>query len=258
MTALPDWRRDLYQPTKQHALLLYVVFGEFGPELVLDATKFKSAGLPQGCVLTLLTRSEHNDYISGLCQGHLWEELRRQQPQLAIDAQLARSCVALKGELADPPTLNYFRDTIGLLTCLLAQGGSALYDPLQFRWWSPDAWTRNAFEPPELRVNQHVVILTSQEDTAGMTWVHTRGLQKFARPDISVHQVNQANLPAVIDLCNRFIHFLARGGVIEEGQEIRINALPSGGIARHGGDLDDPDFNNIHVEIVWPKEALGR
>lgn len=41
----------------------------------------------------------------------------------------------------------------------------------------------------------------------------------------------------VIDLCNRFI------------------ILPSGGVIRRGGDLADPDFNNFHLDISWPKRG---
>jgi hypothetical protein len=26
-------------------------------------------------------------------------------------------------------------------------------------------------------------------------------------------------------------------------------------VCRRGGDLDGPDFNNVHVEIVWPTET---
>lgn len=48
---------------------------------------------------------------------------------------------------------------------------------------------------------------------------------------------------------NRFIEFQAFGGVIEEGIEIRMEGLPSGMTCHHAGDLEDPDFNNVHVEI---------
>ena len=256
MTGLPDWPRDHYRRTEQKAVLFYVAFGEFVPQLTLDVTKFRSSGLPPGCELTVLTRSKHKDYISNLCEGYVWNELRRERPELASNALAASACAALKGELDDPPTLNYFRDAIRVLAYLLEQGGCALYDPLQLRWWSPMEWRLEVFEPQQPRFNQHVVILTSEEDAAGTTWVHTRGLRKFARPEISVHHVGPIHLSAVIDLCDRFIHFQRRGGVIEEGQEVRVNGLPRGGIARHGGHLDDPNFNNIHVEIVWPAGAL--
>jgi hypothetical protein len=58
---------------------------------------------------------------------------------------------------------------------------------------------------------------------------------------------------AVIELCNRFIEFLAFGGVIDEGQEIRMESLPSGMLCFNGGSKDDPDFNNLQVEIRWPE-----
>jgi hypothetical protein len=44
----------------------------------------------------------------------------------------------------------------------------------------------------------------------------------------------------------------ANGGLIPEGEEIRISSLPTGLICHRAGDLDDPDFNNSHVEIRWP------
>jgi hypothetical protein len=92
------------------------------------------------------------------------------------------------------------------------------------------------------------VILVSEEPN-GTEWVHTRGLRKFGRPDLSVHGVSLLNKPGVIDLCNRFIELQAFGGAILEGQEIRMQSLPPGMRCHRRGDVDDPDFNNVHVEI---------
>jgi len=98
---------------------------------------------------------------------------------------------------------------------------------------------------------RHVVILYSPEEISGRKWFHTRGMRKFGRPDISVHDVKPEYGAGVIDLCNRLIELHADGGVVPEGQEIRMASLPSGAIAHHRGDLDDPDFNNVHIEISW-------
>ncbi len=51
----------------------------------------------------------------------------------------------------------------------------------------------------------------------------------------------------VVDLCSRFIELQAFGGVVAEGEEIRMKSLPPGLRCRHRGDLDDPDF--VHLEI---------
>lgn len=79
----------------------------------------------------------------------------------------------------------------------------------------------------------------------------------FGRPDLSIHNVPVQYHQAVIDLCNRFIEFQAFGGVIAEGQEIKIWSLPEGMVCHHRGDMDDPDFNNVHVEITWARERNG-
>jgi hypothetical protein len=76
-------------------------------------------------------------------------------------------------------------------------------------------------------------------------------MRKFGRPDLSIHAVPPSHRDAVIDLCNRFIELQALGGLIPEGQVIKMDSLP-GMTCHHGGDLDDPDFNNVHVEVRWP------
>jgi hypothetical protein len=60
----------------------------------------------------------------------------------------------------------------------------------------------------------HVVILVSM-GSDGTEWIHTRGMRKFGRPDISVHKVEPQHKDAIIDLCNRFIELLAFGGIVQ-------------------------------------------
>ena len=99
--------------------------------------------------------------------------------------------------------------------------------------------------------NSHVSILFSAEESGGL-WFHTRGMRKFGRPDLSLHNVPDKYEKAAIELCNRFIELQAAGGRIPDGQEIQMPSLPGGLVCRHKGSLDDPDFNNVHVEIQFP------
>ena len=128
-----------------------------------------------------------------------------------------------------------------------------MFDPITFHWWKPDEWRNRIFIPASAVPRHHVVILFSAEREPGLTWFHTRGLRKFGRSDLSIHNVPEDHRDAVIDLCNRFIELQAFGGVIADGQEIKMKTLPSGMTCHLRGDLDDPDFNNVHVEIIWPK-----
>jgi hypothetical protein len=126
-----------------------------------------------------------------------------------------------------------------------------------FHWWSPEQWRERIFAPAGPVPRHHVMVLYSQEEESPeLIWVHTRGMRKFGRPDISVRRVGAAYLDAVIDLCQRFIEHQAFGAVIADGQSVRMASLPPGGVAQNGGDLGDPDFNNVHVEIVWPEPGL--
>jgi hypothetical protein len=80
----------------------------------------------------------------------------------------------------------------------------------------------------------------------------SRGLRKFGRPEISVRHVRTEHEAAVLELCNRFIELQAFGGIVPEGQQVPMASLPPGAVVRHGGQLDDPDFNNVHFEVIWP------
>jgi hypothetical protein len=142
------------------------------------------------------------------------------------------------------------RNVIGLVAWCLDHGGVAVFDPQMFKWWSPAEWKKWIFKPAAPVPTHHLMILTS-EDENGTGWFHTRGMRKFGRPDLSVHGVTADLREAVIDLFNRFIEYQAFGGLIAEGQEINMRSLPPGMICTHQGDVDDADFNNVHVEIKW-------
>jgi hypothetical protein len=70
-------------------------------------------------------------------------------------------------------------------------------------------------------------------------------MRLFGRPDIRVREVSAQRLLMAAELCNRFIEMLAFGHLIPEGQAIRVAGVPERMVCRHGGDLDDPDFNNV-------------
>jgi hypothetical protein len=219
----------------------------------LSRQEYGSNGVFPGLQLSHYDRDKYPDVLDGFRQGYLWDELKRHKPGLAEAVQTSNDCLILRGELADQGDLNYLRDTVGLLTFLLDHGGIVIYDPQMFHWWEPGEWKDRIFGPGGPVPRHHVVILTSDEPgDASLTWFHTRGMRKFGRPDLSVHRVPPQYREAVIDLCNRFIEFQAFGGVIEDGHEVRMKTLPRGMTCHHAGDLEDPDFNNVHVEITPP------
>jgi hypothetical protein len=212
-------------PGGKHAFLSYVVYGRVDTTQALSRSKYRSNGIPDGIDVMSYGPAEHADQVAAFRSGYLWNELTTEAPNMAAKIAAADRCLVLKGVIIDPPTLNYFRDVIGFLTFCLDAGGVAIYDPLMFKWWEPSEWRSHVFDIGSSAPRHHAVILVSP-DSDGTEWIHTRGMRKFGRPDISVHQVRPCHKDAIIDLCNRFIELLAFGGMVQDGQVIRLNALP--------------------------------
>jgi hypothetical protein len=248
--ALQDWPRRHYAPGGGDPFLFYAVFGPVSESVSVSPGTYRCDGVPEGLEADAYSLAGQPEVINSLREGYVIEQLRRENPGLVKAIFAQDSCLVLKGRIADPPTLNYFRNVIGLVTHLLDHGGVAVFDPQMLKWWSAAEWRTEVFAPAEPLPRQHVVILVSPEDH-GTHWFHTRGLRKFGRPDLSIRRVRSAHQAAMTELCNRFIELQAFGGVIPEGQEIRMHGVPAGMRCVHRGDENDPDFNNAHVEIVW-------
>ena len=232
-------------------MLFYAVYGEIDASARLSRSRYRSNGAPDGIDVMSYGPSKHPDVPGSFCKGYLWDEFAASDPKLAAIVERCEHCMILRGTPNDSTTLNYLRDTVGLITYLLDHGGCAVYDPLMFRWWDTSEWKQQIFEPAASVPHNHTVILVSDEEDPSLKWFHTRGMRKFGRPDISVHNVASNLQDGVIDLCNRLIEHQAFGHVVRDGQQVKMASLPSGGVIRHRGDLDDPDFNNVHLDVSW-------
>jgi hypothetical protein len=253
MSTLESWPRPYHQSEGGTPFLFFVVFGADVDALRLSRTGHRCEALPEGLEIIGYGPGLHPEVLEGFRSGLLWDELTRTQPGLARAVAAQTRCVIVRGSIDDDATLDYFRDTIGLLTALLEAGGVAIFDAHVLRWWSPESWRTEIFEPAAAQPHKHVVILFSEQDD-GSSWLHTRGLLKFGRPDLSMHEVLPEFFETAVDLFNRFIEFQALGGVIVDGHDVSVPSLPAPVRCVHGGDEDDPDFNNTHVEFEWVVE----
>jgi hypothetical protein len=249
-STLPDWKRPHFSQGGGDALLFYVVFGKLDHEAALSSSRYRTAGPPQTLEVMGYGPGVHPEVTVSFREGYGWERFGRENPSLAAQVTNEEHCVVLRGGFKDPPNLNYLRDTIGLVAHALDHGGIAVLDLQLFEWSRPGAWRERIFEPAGPVPRHHVVTLVSA-DGDQQEWFHTRGLRKFGRPDLSIHGVPYEFREGVIDLFNRFIEYQAFGGIIAEEQEVRIKSLPPGMRCFHRGHLEDPDFNNVHVEIEW-------
>jgi len=245
--ALPAWHRPRFQSGGGNAVLLYALYGRFSAEARrMDPAEFRTAGLPPEMEIRKVARNT-NDPLPFL-GGDFTKILLEDKPELFESASKAEQCLILKGEFRDPKDLNYLRDTVGMISWFFDHGAEAAFDPQRLRLYDPVEWSEEMFVPSPPKLAAHIVILSSSEED-GTRWLHTRGMRKFGRPDISIHRVTKEQQDGAIELINRLILLQAEGGLVPEGQSIRMASLPPGLTCHHGGHLDDPDFNNTHIEI---------
>ena len=251
MNTLKTWERKYFTKSLDDPFLFYCVFGDFSVDFKIPAEKYRTAGIPSSCELMRLNANSdyESEYIKSLLSGYLWESIKVSDSNLANQISRSKECFIIKGEFKDTSDLNYLRDVVGIMAYLLDNGGVGVYDPQAFQFSGKQKWLENIFNPNGSVPRNHVLILYSEEN--GGKWYHTRGLRKFGRPDLSIHGVTPQYEDAVYDLFNRFIEYVAFGGIIADKQEVKMNALPAGMWCENKGDFEDPDFNNRHVEIHW-------
>jgi len=243
---LISWPRPRFEAGGGDAFLFFAIYGKFSDDIQVFGQQYRTAGTPDGIDIRKLNRTQSPEFP--FTSGPIEELLRPKNPALFAEIQSVPECLILQGTIPDPPDLNYLRDTIGLATCFLDNGGIAIIDPQQFALYDPHSWHDEIFDPQPPGLSKHAIILFSDEPE-GTRWYHTRGQRKFGRPDLSMHGVRPDHEAAVIEMFNRFILLQVEGARIAEGQKIRMASLPPGLTCHHVGSVDDPDFNNVHVEI---------
>lgn len=250
MTA-PDWTRPHWSRDDAKAMLLYFVFGSFAAEPKLDLSAHGSAGLPAGVQMGRIPKAMLAHWEGHPLRGALGEILREGDPDAFEAARKAPECLMLRGELPDSESLRYLRDTLGVVAALLDAGGVAVVDPQILEAFGADDWRTRYADAARSEPRNHVLVLCS-DDVDGSAWIKTRGLRKFARPDLSIRRVPQADVQRAGAVAARLVELQARGMRFGDGSTVAVEGLASGLSVTRGGSLDDPEFNNTKLEFVWP------
>jgi hypothetical protein len=163
------WSRKYYQSGGGNPYVGYVVFGDIKQPLKLSASKYRSAGVPQGVQISSYTAERHAETFRFFLESSFLKALTAEDPTPVKAVLAQKQCLELRGEVKDPSTLNYFRDALGLVTCLLDQGGVAVLDVQILKWWSPVEWHKQIFDHGQAYPRHHVVIQITPEE-ANKEW----------------------------------------------------------------------------------------
>jgi hypothetical protein len=252
---IASWERKLYSSGGGDATLCYFVFGNIGEGLEVSATKYNTNGPPPEMLIGQYTRATDPEIFEGLFGYYATKRLSERNPSLYAAIEQAPSCLKLLATIEDPDSLDYLRDTIGVIAALLDQGGVAVFDLLTLTWWSKDDWQETFFASGKPNLHRHINIMISEteEHPEVQDWLHTRGMLKFGRRDLSMSNVPQHLIDPVAFLFDCLAEDQALGVQIADGQTIDMAGLPSGITCHHAGNMDDLDFNNVHLELHLPQ-----
>lgn len=249
---IPAWQRPHWQPSDEEILLQFYVFGKFDAVRVPSAD-YGSPGLPSGMEAVSHYHSALRQWEGYPLKGAMGRMYKADAPEAYQRAFDAPEVMVVRGTLKDSQATGYLRDTLGVLAGMLDIGGVAILDPQILSLLDADAWRRKYLIRDGAPIRHHLLILRDDDATPDHSWIHTRGMRKFGRPDISIRQVPDRALDRAGMLCEKLAELEALGAHFTDGQALDIEGVPDGVVAHLGGGLDDPQFNNTYVELQWPQ-----
>ena len=250
-----SFERPYYEDLNYHPLLFYVIFGVNGEELSVSRERHHVDEFPDGLNLISYQKPEHQEYMTELIGGALGEILDAGNHTLYEAVQNTEQWVIIRGEVQQDADLHYMRNTIGFVQALVETGAVGVLDLQTFMLYTPEEWTdiifSNEFDP-----YAHVTILASAMDD-GTFWLHTRGMRKFGRPDISMEGVEEDKVEHAAQVINQMIYYGALGVFFSKPTKLHTNIGPTYVVnPSFVDDFDNPDFNNSYYKIVWKDCSL--
>ncbi|KJV35359.1 hypothetical protein [Luteibacter yeojuensis] len=251
-TPAADWPRPYWQPSDESGVLLFFVFGSFAEDVAIPAMKYGSPGLPEGVEMQRMQNVVLSKWEGYPLAGALGELLREDNPEAFKQAKHAPHVMVIRGRFPDRDDLGYLRDTLGVVAGLTDVGGSVVVDPQILTLFGAPEWREHYLIKGGAPTRHHVLILCSPEETKGRSWIRTRGMRKFGRPDVSITNVPDREIDRVGALAERFVDLGALGAHFEDGQVVEVDGVAGGLTVHLDGDENDPRFNNSHAAIRWP------
>lgn len=239
--------RKYYNDIDYKPFLFYVVFGVSEDNMQVSKTKHHVDEVPAGIDVMCLNRTNNNDYIENFFRGAIGDIIKERNEELYNICREQDKCVVIQGAAIEDATFDYMRNIVGVMQAFVDNGAVGILDLLTFTLFSPKAYTEKFFEK-DINAQDHVVILISK--TGDKYWLHTRGMSKFGRPDISMENVAESNVPLCKNIINQMIYYGGEGAVFKEQIKINLSSEESYIVnTEFINDFDNDDFNNAYYKI---------
>ena len=230
---VPDWPRPHHTRSPSKASLFYLVFGEPPAHLNVKRVRHHVDELPPQLVVSIHGRGDDPAWFDGWFSPPVGLGIPHVFGGEAEQVYRADRVAAVRAEFSDPGSLAYLRNTVGVVSAIAEEGAVAIFDVAALTWWRPEEWRRRFMDRSEFRIGDHIFTAIAEEAGGAGTSIQTRGMGKFGRPELLVRHLpgpRDVENPAVRDaaeLVDGLANYLARGGVITEGQTMHLDRYDS-------------------------------
>lgn len=232
-----EWSRPRFTQPVQSPFLFYLLIGAQTGKMQPSRSRHFITSQPEGLEVHGFQADNpgHKAWLDGFFEGNLGEFLAEKGAGLLAGAKAWKTAAVVTGNFADSASLEYLRLSQGFVQALIETGAQVVLDAQTLKWYTADEWTQTFFQPQLPLPHSQVWILKSEREEG--VWLHTRGLRKFGRPDLSLRHLTEEQVPAASVGLNKIIAALAEG-------------LAPDQLAPTSGTVDDPEFNNTHLELT--------
>lgn len=253
-TPTSTWPRTGFQAGGGRNLFQLFCFsaGPLKADLPLSASRF---GLPTPEAVNLvqvreLTREMDSGWFDGFRAGSLRAvAIGALGDVSALDAATQLTAVMIDRE--DSADLLHLQAAWATAQWLVARGASVVLDAQTNRFWrGADVAEWPASRPFALSIDVNVVV--EAEPTSPVAHIHTRGLQKFGRPDLVVRDVPGEQWDLVAALVRALAGQLAMGVVLRAGDRVNIDGKSLSLAAYQPIAADDLHLNNDGFLLTLP------
>lgn len=250
-----NYERPYYEDLNMRPFLFYVVFGATTGELQVSKKRHHVDEMPEGLVFQYWQSAGNKDDMEDLMGGVLGELLKEQNEALYRKACAEETWALISGEVHRDSDLSYMRNAIGFVQALVDSGAIAVLDLQTFTLMSGEDWTKKIFEP-EFHPCEHATILASKDEN-GALWLHTRGMRKFGRPDISMENVEQKQVDLAAGVISEMIFLGAQGAFFSRKTKLHLDDKNAVIVTpQYVDDFDNDDFNNSYYRMNWAECEL--
>jgi hypothetical protein len=271
MSDLADWPRPLSDPladpsSAARAELFYVVVGPPPVQpLQVSRRRHHLDRLEPDLTISTHRRADDPAWFDAWFNGPLgWQidGLFANPDEL----RAAPSLTVVRGTFPDAPDLNYLRNTLGVVSAIADTPGTlAVFDVPAINWWRLGEWREAFVDRSEFRIGDHIfVTVTDDARHHPGLWTHTRGMSKFARPELEIrhlpgdYDTRNPAIRASGNVLNGIATYLAQGATIRDGQNMHLPDTDAVITFAHRDDAETRrHFNNSSLEISDFDDATG-